>query len=74
MFEEFIRKEFAIINKELYDLVELHRRRMLTEDLKVKNGIRFCFAESEIILLILEILITLHEMFLKRRFRDLLLR
>lgn len=53
MFEEFIRKEFSIINRELYDLVELHRSRMLTEDLKVKNGIRFCFAESEIILLIL---------------------
>lgn len=47
---------------------------MLTEALKVKNGIRFCYAESEIILLILEILITLHEMFLKKKFRELLLR
>lgn len=55
-------------------MVELHRKRMLTEELKVKNGIRFCYAESEIILLILEILITLHEMFLKKRFRELLLR
>ena len=33
---------------------------MLTKDLKVKNGIRFCFAESEIIMHILEILISLH--------------
>lgn len=53
MFEQFIANEFSIINRELYDLIELHRSKMLTEDLKVKNGIRFCFAESEIIMHIL---------------------
>ena len=47
---------------------------MLTEDLKVKNGIRFCYAESEIIMHILEILISFHEMFLKKKFRELLLK
>jgi len=47
---------------------------MLTEDLKVKNGIRFNYAQSEIILLILEILITLHEVLLKPRFIFILLR
>lgn len=47
---------------------------MLTEDLKVKNGIRFNYAQSEIILLILEILITLHEVLLKPRFIAILLR
>ena len=71
VFEEFIRNEFTIINGELNDLIELHRSKMLTEDLKVKNGIRFCYAQSEIILLIIEILITLHEMFLKPRFNNL---
>ena len=47
---------------------------MLTEDLKIKNGIRFCYAESEIIMHILEILISFHEMFLKKKFRELLLK
>jgi inositol 1,4,5-triphosphate receptor type 1/inositol 1,4,5-triphosphate receptor type 3 len=47
---------------------------MLTEDLKVKNGIRFVFAQSEIILLIIEILISLHEIFLKPLFLKLLKR
>jgi hypothetical protein len=74
LFEEFIRKEFSIINRELFDLIELHRSKMLTEDLKVKNGIRFVYAQSEIILLIIEILITLHEMFLKPLFIKLLKR
>jgi hypothetical protein len=30
LFEEFIRYEFGIINKELSDLIELHRSKMLT--------------------------------------------
>ena len=52
----------------------MHRSKMLTEDLKVKNGIRFSYAQSEIILLIIEILITLHEIFLKPVFVRLLKR
>ena len=31
MFEEFIRKEFKIINEELSDLVELHRGKLITD-------------------------------------------
>jgi hypothetical protein len=46
MFEEFIRKEFDIINKELSDLTTLHRSKMLTEELKIKNGVRFTYALS----------------------------
>jgi hypothetical protein len=60
MFEEFIRNEFDNINKELKDLIELHRSKMLTEDLKIKNGIRFVYALSEIMLMIIEILVSLH--------------
>lgn len=67
-------EEFKIINGELVELIELHRSKMLTEDLKVKNGIRFSYAQSEIILLILEILITLHEVLLKPRFIVILIR
>ena len=52
----------------------MHRSKMLTEDLKVKNGIRFSYAQSEIILLIIEILITLHEICLKPVFVRLLKR
>jgi hypothetical protein len=74
MFEIFVSSEFKIINGELVELIELHRSKMLTEDLKVKNGIRFNYAQSEIILLILEILITLHEVLLKPRFIAILLR
>ena len=44
LFEEFIRKEFDIINAELNDLVELHKNKMLTDEIVVKNGIRFTFA------------------------------
>lgn len=40
----------------------------------MKNGIRFSYAQSEIILLIIEILITLHEIFLKPVFIKLLKR
>lgn len=47
---------------------------MLTEDLKVKNGVRFVYALSEIVLMIIEILVTLHEMFLKAEFLKLLKR
>lgn len=46
MFEKFITFEFKIINSELMQLIDLHRSKMLTEDLKVKNGIRFCYAQS----------------------------
>jgi hypothetical protein len=69
-----VAEEFKIINGELVELIELHRSKMLTEDLKVKNGIRFSYAQSEIILLILEILITLHEVLLKPRFIVILIR
>lgn len=44
LFEEFIRKEFDIINVELSDLVELHKNKMLTDEIVVKNGIRFTYA------------------------------
>jgi len=47
---------------------------MLTEDLKVKNGIRFVYAQSEITFLIMEILITLNEIFLKNVFLSVLKR
>ena len=46
LFEEFIRKEFDIINNELNDLVELHKYKMISDAVIVKNGIRFYFAES----------------------------
>lgn len=46
MFERFVAEEFKIINGELVELIELHRSKMLTEDLKVKNGIRFSYAQS----------------------------
>ena len=65
LFEKFIRSEFDIINKELGDLVSLYKSRLLTDELKIKNGIRFTYAQSEIFLFIIEILITLHEIFLK---------
>ena len=60
MFEEFIRNEFDIVNNELKDLIELHREKKITEDLKIKNGIRFVYALSEILLMIIEVLVTLH--------------
>lgn len=72
MFEEFIREEFHIINKEFYDLVDLHKSKMLTDDLKIEKGIRFSFAKSEIMLMILELMITLHEMLLKPEFIKML--
>ena len=65
LFEEFIRYEFDNINHELKNLIDLHRHKMLTNDLKIKNGIRFTFAQSEIMLMIIEIFISLHEMLLK---------
>ncbi len=72
MFEEFIRNEFDIVNNELKDLIELHREKKITEDLKIKNGIRFVYALSEILLMIIEVLVTLHEIFLKPEFIKLL--
>lgn len=60
------------MNKELGDLVELHKSKLLTADLKIKNGIRFTYAQSQIYLVIIEILITLHEMFLKPDFIKIL--
>lgn len=74
MFEEFIRNEFDIVNNELKDLIELHREKKITEDLKIKNGIRFVYALSEILLMIIEVLVTLHEIFLKPEFIKLLKR
>lgn len=74
LFEKFISKEFNILNRELGDLVELHRKKCLSEDLKIKNGIRFSFAQSQIFLYIIECLITLHEMFLKPGFIAILRR
>lgn len=68
LFEKFISKEFDILNNELGDLIELHKKKLLTEDLKIKNGIRFSYAQSQIFLFIIECLITLHEMFLKPAF------
>lgn len=72
MFEEFIRKEFKIINEELSDLVELHRGKLITDETPIPNGIRFKYALSEVLELILEILITLHEMLLKPEFIKIL--
>ena len=60
LFEEFVRSELSIINKELSELIDLHKKKMLTDDLKVKNGIRFIYAQSEILLYIIEIMISLH--------------
>jgi hypothetical protein len=65
LFEEFIRKEFDIINIELNDIIQLHKNKSLKDDLIIKNGIRFKFAVSEIMVFIVEILITLHEILLK---------
>jgi hypothetical protein len=74
LFEKFISREFDILNTELGDLVSLHRKKLLTEDLKITNGIRFCYAQSQIFLFIIECLITLQEMFLKQGFLDILRR
>lgn len=74
LFEEFIRSEFDILNQELGDLIELYKSRLLTDDLKIKNGIRFIYAQSEVFLFIIECLITLHEMFLKPEFLKILRR
>lgn len=68
LFEKFISKEFNILNAHLSDLIELHKKKLLSEDLKIKNGIRFSFAQSQIFLFIIETLITIHEMFLKKGF------
>jgi hypothetical protein len=46
LFEEFIRKEFKIINEELNDLVELHRAKLITDETPIPNGIRFKYALS----------------------------
>lgn len=72
LFEEFIRKEFKIINEELSDLVDLHRNKLITDETPIPNGIRFKYALSEVLELILEILITLHEMLLKPEFIKIL--
>ena len=40
--------------------------------MKIKNGIRFVYAQSEIILMIIEILITLHQMLSKKEFMKML--
>ena len=45
---------------------------MLTDKLKIEKGIRFSFAKSEIMLMILELMITLHEMLLKPLFIQML--
>lgn len=74
LFEKFISKEFNILNKELRDLIDLHLNKEISEDLKIKNGIRFQFAQSQIFLFIIECLITLHEMFLKPGFITILRR
>lgn len=68
LFEKFISKEFTILNNQLTELIELHKKKLLSEDLKIKNGIRFSFAQSQIFLFIIESLITIHEMFLKKEF------
>ena len=44
LFEEFIRKEFDILNAELSDLFDLHKNKTLTDSLIVPNGIRFVYA------------------------------
>lgn len=35
MLQEFIREEFSIINKQFYDLIELHKSKMLTDQLRI---------------------------------------
>lgn len=74
LFEEFIRKEFDILNQELSDLVVLHQEKIIKPDLVIANGIRFRYALSEIMLSIIEILISLHEIFLKSEFVKVLQR
>ena len=74
LFEEFIRKEFKIINDELEDLIVLHKNKLIHDEILIDNGIRFKFAASEIIEMILEIFVTLHEILLKPEFFKVLKR
>jgi hypothetical protein len=46
LFEEFIRKEFDILNQELHDLIDIHKNKMIDDEMTIKNGIRFYYAES----------------------------
>ena len=48
LFEEFIRKEFKIINDELDDLINLHRNKLINDEIIIPNGIRYKFAQSEV--------------------------
>lgn len=45
---------------------------MIDDEMIIKNGIRFYYAESQIHLMMLEIFISLHEMFLKPKFKEVL--
>lgn len=74
LFEEFIRKEFKILNDELEDLILLYRNKNINDEIPIPSGIRFKFAMSEIIEMILEIFITIEEMLLKPEFLKILKR
>ena len=54
--------------------MELHKSKLLTTDVKISNSIRFKYGISEIMVFIIEILITLHEILLKCEFMKVLKR
>ena len=49
LFEEFIRRDFRIMNDQLDDIIRLHREKLISEKTLIPNGIRFKYALSELL-------------------------